>query len=148
MDSWIKKAAGIIFTDGKSILLMKKAGEGENIGTWGIPGGKAKSGETEIGNAIRETKEETGLDTIPGTRFDQISNRSGQTKFTAFFYLVPKTFDIDLSTEHSEFEWVRLDDMKEFTLHPKLKENLPEYRRKIERKTARPAFTEWLRALL
>lgn len=139
--TWLKKAAGIVFTDGKSILLMKRAGEGEHIGTWALPGGKAKEGETEIGNAIRETKEETGLTSIPGRRFDSMSNKSGLKKFTAFFYHVSKPFDVTLSKEHSDYEWIDFENLKNKELHPKLKENIPDYLHKIQKKVRN--FSEW-----
>lgn len=141
MKSWLKKAAGIVFTDGKSILLMKRAGEGKNIGTWALPGGKAKEGETEINNAIRETKEETGISSIPGQRFDSMTTKGAGKKFTAFFYRVAAPFDIDLSKEHSDYEWVKFEDLKGKELHPKVKEALPEYLHKIKKGIS--SFAEW-----
>lgn len=142
MKSWMKKAAGIVFTDGKSILLMKRAGEGEHIGTWALPGGKAKDGETEIGNAIREVKEETGLNSIPGYRFDSASNKEGTHKFTTFFYRVTKPFDVTLSSEHSEFKWVDVDKVESMDLHPKVRKSMPEYIGKIRHKTT--SFREYV----
>lgn len=140
--SWLKKAAGIIFTDGRSILLMKRAGEGEHIGKWALPGGKAKDGETEIGTAVREVKEETGLPSIPGYRFDSMMQKSGTKKFTTFFYRVPEPFDVTLSKEHSDYEWVNFDEITDLELHPKFKASLPEYLRTIRKKTS--TFHEWL----
>lgn len=141
--SWLKKAAGILFTDGSSILLLKKAGEGDNVGTWGLPGGKAKEGETEIDNAIRETKEETGLPSIPGYRFDSMTTKTNAKKYTAFFYRVPESFDVKISKEHSAYEWVSFDDLNDFKLHPKLKNNLSDYLHIIRKKTS-TNFSEWL----
>ena len=136
-----KKAAGIFFTDGKQVLLLKRADEGDHGSTWALPGGKAKDGETEIGNAIRETKEETGLDSIPGYRFDSVSCKNGQQKFTGFLYRVSTPFDIKLSHEHTDWEWINLTDLKNQNLHPKFKEELPRYLQAIRRKTN--TFSEW-----
>lgn len=58
-----KVGVGAIVLDNKKILLgLRKGAHGE--GTWGLPGGHLEPGE-EIGDcAIRETKEECGLDVI------------------------------------------------------------------------------------
>jgi dATP pyrophosphohydrolase len=135
--SWLKKSAGIIFTDGKSILLLKR----DNEETWDLPGGKSNDGETEIDNAIRETKEETGLEKIPGERFDSISHKDANKKYTTFFYKVDKQFPVKLSHEHSDYEWVPFNELKNRQLYPKLKINLPDYLKKIRKKVA--DFAEW-----
>jgi 8-oxo-dGTP pyrophosphatase MutT (NUDIX family) len=136
-----KKAAGILFTDGKALLLLKRAGEGDHVGKWSMPGGKGKEGETEIGTATRETREETGLTTIPGFRFNSVSSNNGRQKFTAFLYRVPSPFDVSLSKEHSAYDWVSFDDLSDFDLHPKFKSSLPDYLYLIRRKTTN--FQEW-----
>jgi 8-oxo-dGTP pyrophosphatase MutT (NUDIX family) len=136
-----KKAAGIFFTDGIKVLLLKRADEGDYGCTWALPGGKAKDGETEIGNAIRETKEETGLDSIPGHRIDTLSCKNGQQKFTGFLYRVFAPFDIKLSHEHTDWDWVDLESLKNKDLHPKFKEELPRYLQAIKRKMN--TFSEW-----
>lgn len=136
-----KKAAGIFFTDGQKVLLLKRSEEGDHGNTWALPGGKSKEGETEIGTAIRETKEETGLDKIPGYRFDSLSSQNGHQKFTAFLYRVPNPFDIEISHEHTDWEWVSLNDLKNKDLHPKFKENIPRYLQAIRKKIH--TFSEW-----
>jgi 8-oxo-dGTP pyrophosphatase MutT (NUDIX family) len=136
-----KSAAAILFTDGKSMLLLKRAGEGDHIGTWALPGGKAAKGETEIGTATREAREETGLASIPGFRFDSLTTHNGKQKFTVFFYKVQEPFSVTVSKEHSESAWVRFDEIRDYKLHPKFKEHLPDYLHKIRRKTQ--TFEEW-----
>lgn len=136
-----KKSAGILFTDGRSILMLKR-GEGSHSGTWALPGGHARPGESEIGNAVRETKEETGLETIPGYRFESFTSRDGHKKFTAFLFRVPNCFDVSLSEEHTDWEWVPIDSLGNKDLHPKLEENLPRYLKAIRRKVK--TFSEWV----
>lgn len=136
-----KKAAAILFTDGKSMLLLKRSGEGDHIDTWALPGGKGKDHETEIGTAVRETREETGLDSIPGYRFDSLTTHNGRQKFTVFFYKVREPFDVKISKEHSEWNWVGFDELPKMKLHPKFKESLPDYLHKIRKKTH--SFSEW-----
>ena len=135
-----KKSAGILFTDGRSILMLKRA-EGSHKGTWALPGGHARPGESDIGNAVRETKEETGLKDIPGYRFESFVSRDGHKKFTAFLYRVPRHFDVSLSEEHSDWAWVSLENVGDKDLHPKFEENLPRYLKAIRRKVK--TFSEW-----
>lgn len=137
-----KKAAGIFFTDGHKVLLLKRSQEGDHGGTWALPGGKAKDGESEISNAIRETKEECGLGSIPGYRIDSLSSHNGHQKFTGFVYRVTEPFQIRLSKEHTDWDWVDLNNLKSKDLHPKFKEQIPRYISAIKRKINK--FSEWV----
>jgi len=139
---WGKKGAGILFTDGKSMLLLKRAKGTDNANKWGLPGGKTESGESDIAAAIRETKEETGLDKIPGHRIDSFVSVDGRHRFVTFLYRVNEQFqDVSLSDEHSDWKWVDLNDLTSEDLHPKLEVNLPRYIRLIRRKVKN--FNEW-----
>jgi len=51
-------AGGCIFNDKGQVLLQRR----EDFGEWGFPGGAVELGETPEQAAIREVKEETGLD--------------------------------------------------------------------------------------
>ncbi|WP_276257062.1 NUDIX hydrolase N-terminal domain-containing protein [Halomontanus rarus] len=50
-----------IVNDRGQLLLMKRAGDN----TWGLPGGFSAPGETPAETAVREAKEETGLEVDP-----------------------------------------------------------------------------------
>lgn len=135
-----KKGAGIFFTDGTHVLLLKRS-KGKHEGKWDLPGGGARDGETDIGAAIRETKEETGLSTIPGHRFDSFDSKNGHKRFTTFLYRVRDQFDCDLSNEHSEWAWVAFSDIRSKDLHPKLEDNMNRYLKSARKKVR--TFTEW-----
>ncbi|MCQ9165859.1 CoA pyrophosphatase [Arthrobacter sp. STN4] len=47
-------------------LMIKRASRGSNPGQWALPGGKADPGETLVETALRELREETGLQAPPG----------------------------------------------------------------------------------
>ncbi|MDH5806745.1 MAG: NUDIX hydrolase [Candidatus Methanomethylicaceae archaeon] len=55
--------AGILTIENGKVLLIKRGNE-PNKGLWSIPGGMVKLGESPEEAAIREFKEETGLDAI------------------------------------------------------------------------------------
>lgn len=136
-----KRGAGIFFTDGTHVLLLKRSSDGSHSGTWALPGGGCKEGETDIGAAIREAREETGLGSIPGHRMDSLVSRDGLKHFTTFLYRVPTRFDVKLSNEHTEWEWVAFENLNDKSLHPKFKENLPRYLQAVRRKIR--SFSEW-----
>lgn len=55
-------AGGCIFNDKGEVLLQKRGGSNK----WGFPGGAVEPGETPQMTAVREAKEETGLDVETG----------------------------------------------------------------------------------
>jgi mutator protein MutT len=141
-----KQGAGIIYTDGKQILLLKRSEKGDHNGTWGIPGGKAERGETPIDTAIRECKEECGHG-AEGSRFDKLHTKDGSHSWTTFFYAVDEPFDCTISDEHSDWKWVKINDLNKMNLHPKLKEHLPSYLSRIRQKFGMlEGFARWVSA--
>ncbi len=55
-------AGGCIFNDQGQVLLQRRGGSHQ----WGFPGGAVEPGETPEMTAVREAKEETGLDVSVG----------------------------------------------------------------------------------
>ncbi len=56
-----KPGAGVVVVRGDEVLLIKR-GKPPRMGDWSIPGGRQEPGETIRECALREVKEETGLD--------------------------------------------------------------------------------------
>ena len=137
-----RRAAGIFFTDGKQVLLLKRA-DGSHQGTWGLPGGHSKEGETPQEAAERETMEETGLDTIPGSCFKSLEDEDEKGHFTTYLYEVGGPFDCQISDEHSSWKWFPLAKVKSLDLHPALRENMDRYLVVI-RKNLSKSFKEWV----
>ena len=138
---WGRSGAGIFFTDGKSVLLLKRAEKGDEKGTWGLPGGKAEEGESSIGTARREAMEECGHS--EGQRFDKSEEKDGHFHWTTFFHQVRKPFKCTLSDEHSDWKWIPFEDLDQYDLHPKFKENVDRYLDIIDRRLG-TSFKEWL----
>ena len=140
---WHTAGAGILFTDGKSILLLKRKAPSDNPGTWGIPGGGAKKGETPIATAWRETKEECGANK-QGYQFEKYHQKDGHHNFYVFLYRVPKPFDCTLTNEHSDAKWISINDLDKYELHPKMAENVATYKRAILKRWPNKSFSEWV----
>jgi ADP-ribose pyrophosphatase YjhB (NUDIX family) len=54
-------AVGVAVVEDGALLLVRR-GRGPNVGLWAIPGGKIDFGESMPAAAVREVKEETGLE--------------------------------------------------------------------------------------
>lgn len=142
---WGRLGGGIVFTDGKKILLLQRAEGSDFAGYWGIPGGKAKKGEVPIDTARRESKEECGKN--DGQRFAHFDTKDGLHHFHTFLFSIQSPFEVTLSDEHTGHKWVPLDEVSDMQLHPKLKENWPAYQRAIRKHfPAKTSFQEWFTA--
>lgn len=141
---WGRRGAGIFFTDGKQVLLLKRSDKGDNANTWGLPGGSAKQGETESGTARREVREECG--TVQGKHFDSLIEENGHHHWKTFFYKIENPFDCKLSDEHTEYRWVPFDKIEELTLHPKLQDSWDRHMSVVAKHFPREdvGFREWL----
>ncbi|MEU3625036.1 NUDIX hydrolase [Amycolatopsis coloradensis] len=65
-DSTVRCVGGIVHDAQGRILLIRRANE-PGRGLWSVPGGRVEPGETDEVAVIREMREETGLDVMPGT---------------------------------------------------------------------------------
>ena len=59
-------AASAVVRDDRGRVLLVKRGHEPAMGLWSLPGGSVEQGETLSQAAIREVKEETGLDIVTG----------------------------------------------------------------------------------
>lgn len=107
-----EKSCGAIvyrkFHGNTEILLIKHV----NSGHWSFPKGHVENDETEIETAIREIKEETGLDVIIDPTFRETvsySPRKDTQKIVVYFIAKAKSYDfIPQEEEISEIKWVEI----------------------------------------
>jgi 8-oxo-dGTP pyrophosphatase MutT (NUDIX family) len=63
-----------------AVIVIRRANRGRNPGQWGLPGGRIEAGETANEAALREVREELGLDVAPSEilgRLDDFPAASG-----------------------------------------------------------------------
>ncbi|WP_328444854.1 MULTISPECIES: NUDIX hydrolase [unclassified Amycolatopsis] len=65
-DTTVRCVGGIAYDDQGRLLLIRRAND-PGSGQWSLPGGRVEPGESDETAVIREMREETGLDVIPGT---------------------------------------------------------------------------------
>lgn len=125
----------IILRNADRVLITKRADDCDvNPGGWSVPAGKVKYEEVPMVAALRELKEESGID---GHVLKELSCRAGtilskgEKAYRLFFtYLVEANNkaeppQVRLSEEHSDFVWVTaqdLDNPKFAGMRPDLKE--------------------------
>ncbi len=119
----IKKAGAIVRNTKGEILLVYRQGTED----WSFPKGHIESGETATQAAVREIREETGLDTtiirsLPDHFY--LSPFEGEVT-TAMFLAEPLNPKQDLRIEHEgdALRWVPVDDVTKTISH----ENLQTY---------------------
>jgi bis(5'-nucleosidyl)-tetraphosphatase len=102
-----KSAGAVVFYPGKEIeyLLLLST-------YWGFPKGRIEKGEDERTAALREIREEAGLDVVLCDGFRQVDEfwyqRKGQRfhKLAIFFAAQAPSRDATLSSEHEDMIWL------------------------------------------
>jgi 8-oxo-dGTP diphosphatase len=119
-------AAGILLVRGTQILLQHRAPWVHNGDTWGIPGGARDSHESVLEAAIREAKEETGIDPVHLTPIQTFSDDHGSWRYdTVIAHASDDLVAHELNDESHEVRWVEIDEVDELTLHPSFEKSWP-----------------------
>ncbi len=67
-------AGAVVFRDGKVLLIKNKSIKGKKVTFWGFPKGHIDKGESSKDAALRELKEETGIEA-------EIIRKAGDSKY-------------------------------------------------------------------
>ncbi len=101
----------VIYNVQRKVLIIKRAKANDVLpGYWDIPGGTLEDGEDPVVGAIRETREETGLD-ISGLRLffehSTVDAVKGKQFVTLVFAAIYPGGEVTLdSEEHEEYAWI------------------------------------------
>jgi 8-oxo-dGTP diphosphatase len=108
---------GALISDGERYLLIKRAAE-PDAGFWSVPGGLVEVGEKAEDAAVREAKEETGLDVevveLLGVVDKIVRDEDSRIKFHFIIvnYLVrPKGGSLQAASDALEARWVKAEEI-------------------------------------
>jgi len=121
---------GVLIRRGEEYLLIKRASEPDK-GMWSIPGGMVELGEKVSEAAVREAKEETGLDVELiedlGVVDKIVRDDSGRVKyhFAIIDYLAePQSGEMHAHDDALDALWVHPRDFHSYDMSPTLVELL------------------------
>ena len=112
-------AAGLLVVHDGSVLLQLRVGWSHFGGTWGLPGGALKQGETADAGALREANEEAG---VPADQLEVLFTSVLDLGFWSYTTVVASAASrfepVIGDAESVELRWVAVDDVAGLSLHP------------------------------
>lgn len=121
---------GVLIHDRGRYLIVKRAAE-PDAGFWSIPGGLVEVGERAADAAVREAKEETGLDVRIVELLDVVDRivRDEEARIKYHFVIVDYLAEavggtMKASSDALEASWVKAEEFPRYRLTPTLVELL------------------------
>ena len=110
-----KIAKAVIYDENKVLIVKRSENLEKHAGEWDLPGGHIHEGEGDIEGLKREVKEETGLDIAsPEMVLDDGRKKYYKTR--------EYSGTIEISDEHTEYEWVTIEELDSYTIGAKFVE--------------------------
>ena len=112
--------SGVLFKDGKILILKRKEDEKIWPNKWDCLGGLIRELESEEECMIREAKEETGMDVKIVKRGKVFEIDEKNRRCVILPYLLSSDSSEIKLTEHDEYKWVTPDKLKDLNCVPDL----------------------------
>src|SRR5271168_3835213 len=119
-------AIGIVIWRADKVLLIRR-GKAPRAGEWGLPGGMQDVGETIIEAALREAREETGLEVTPLGIIRALDGITRDAKGAVeFHYTIVDVTGESLEgeararTDAQEVRWATLEEVEKFCGWPEV----------------------------
>lgn len=103
--------ADVFVVRGDTFLALER-GPGRGEGVWYVPGGGVDPGEDPLDAAVRETREETGLDVedVRILRAWTYATPEGHDTTHVTYVAWAPTGAVTISDEHTAFGWMTIED--------------------------------------
>lgn len=143
-------ACVFVFNEAGELLLLQRHSEDLGGGKWGAPGGRLNADEDAFTAAVRELREETGIEApeISLLGSHEVRMPHGTVRMTSFKTTVPDSTDIMIDPdEHHTYSWLELARLAD---HPGLLWGTPTILRDFEllKVEADPTLTDGSEVLL
>jgi mutator protein MutT len=112
-----QSVAVAIVQKNNQLLIAKRAKQDEFFNKWSFLGGKVEAGETLHECLKRELKEELNIDAEIGKYLGTQNFYSKDKHYELHFFLVHHfNGQIKLNHEHTEFAWVKQNELKQYDM--------------------------------
>jgi 8-oxo-dGTP pyrophosphatase MutT (NUDIX family) len=130
----LKPSANVVVVNQAGQILLIKRTDNSN---WSLPGGAMDLGETIGQTAVRETREETGIEceltglvgiyTNPNHVLEYTSDGEVRQEFSMVFTARVISGSPTPSTESSQVVWVSPDATEEYEMHPSMRQRVSHF---------------------
>ena len=128
----MEKSCGVVLLNSNKVLLLQHP-DTTTSGHWDFPKGHVEKGENELQTALRELKEETGIDNVKIIDdFNHLISynllRGGDTilKEVVFFLGITNQEKVSISFEHQNYAWLQYGSAYERLTYDNAKKTLKE----------------------
>ncbi|MEN9740726.1 MAG: hypothetical protein RLZ72_992 [Actinomycetota bacterium] len=124
-------AAGVLVwnRENDTVLLQLRAEWSHHGGTWGIPGGAIRKGESARDGALREAHEEAGVPEDLLEAIDEFIIDLGFWSYTTVIARTREHFEpVENDQESIDLQWVKRTEVEQLELHPRFGQNWPHLR--------------------
>lgn len=111
----IEAAGGVIIRDGKVAVVHR-----DRYDDWSLPKGKLDAGESFEAAALREVREETGLECELGRELDPVSyvDQKGRPKIVRYWLMEVTAGEFEANEEVDEMRWLPPDQAAVLLTYP------------------------------
>ncbi|MCW2886686.1 MAG: 8-oxo-dGTP diphosphatase [Streptosporangiaceae bacterium] len=123
------RCVGAVVHDRAGRLLVIRRGHPPGEGLWSLPGGRVEPGETDAAAVVRELREETGLDVVPGALIGSVT-RPGPAgvRYDIHDYAATVTGGVPhAGDDAAEVQWVTEPELRALPTTPGLVEALTDW---------------------
>jgi 8-oxo-dGTP pyrophosphatase MutT (NUDIX family) len=126
----MEKSCGVVLLNSNQVLLLQHP---DTIisGHWDFPKGHVEKGEDEIQTALRELKEETGIDKVKIIddfhhliSYNLLRGEETILKEVVFFLGITNQEKVSISSEHQSFVWLQYESAYERLTYDNAKKTL------------------------